>query len=450
MNQIKNRKKIVLLDFAQETNSGDAAMQVSIVSLVRKYFHQFNISVTTVFGANQFPEALSEFFYTSQNKDIDIVGGLYPTLTMLKKKEGVFKEGKIKKIGIALLMLPTLFFIVVKPLRLVYKKILPQKFKDSFKVYSEANFIIWNGRNFRGNGFWKEPFKIFELCFNPIVCILLKKPIVCIGASVWKIKNPLSYFILKSVFKKCLFVSARERYSYEYMQKIMDDDFNKKKLFQFPDLSLYILNQMSLKIKKENRKTKKVVGFTIVGERELQDENVRSSYINSFKNLIDKLYKEGFQFIIIPQVTFEPEQSKNITREIFSSVSKEDVKIISSKMTIEELLHEYSKLDILVATRMHSAIFALTVKTPVLAITYDTGAKWGILENIGIPKEHILSANNLSSIDLFEKFEDVWRNKDDILFVVNKTFQDNLFTDVENHIIYAKKAYNELLKDEKQ
>jgi len=78
--QDNKQQNILLLDFAQETNSGDAAMQISTILLVKKYFSNCNLYVSTIFGANQFPEALSQFHYTNREDNIIITGGLYPTL----------------------------------------------------------------------------------------------------------------------------------------------------------------------------------------------------------------------------------------------------------------------------------------------------------------------------------------------------------------------------------
>ena len=80
-------KNILFLDFAQETNSGDAAMQISTILLAKKYFTDANFYVSTVFGANQFPEALTQFNYTLKNKNVTVQGGLCPTFVELEKQE---------------------------------------------------------------------------------------------------------------------------------------------------------------------------------------------------------------------------------------------------------------------------------------------------------------------------------------------------------------------------
>jgi len=49
---------------------------------------------------------------------------------------------------------------------------------------------------------------------------------------------------------------------------------------------------------------------------------------------------------------------------------------------VEELKEIYSDLDILIGTRTHSCIFALSVGTPVIAVAYQKHKGFGIMEMV--------------------------------------------------------------------
>jgi colanic acid/amylovoran biosynthesis protein len=65
-----------------------------------------------------------------------------------------------------------------------------------------------------------------------------------------------------------------------------------------------------------------------------------------------------------------------------------------------------------VATRMHSAIFALSEGVPVLGIAYEPKLT-SLMERLGLG-EHVLDINQAGESDLVEMFESLWNGRDDI------------------------------------
>lgn len=446
MKKTENNKNILLLDFVQETNSGDAAMQVGILALVKKYFPEFKINISLCFGANQLPGALSQFPYTVKNKDSNIVGGLYFTQEQFNLGNSASPRGKAKKISMAFIMAIFIIVIAIKPFRFLYKKFSSIEIKKSIEAFEKAHFVIWNGRNFRGNGLFSELYNLFILYFHPFVCIFLGKPIVCVGASFWRFQNPVSTLMTKFVFKKCLFVSVREKYSHDIIKKILGENSSKTKVFYLPDISFYVLKKLTHKIKQKSKTESKIIGLTIVGDRELGREETKMAYIGILGDLVGKIYAERrVKFIVIPQVTFAPERNENIVKNIFKTakIPFSAFYVKNERLTIEDLLIEYAKLDFLIASRMHSAIFALAVGTPVIALPYDDGSKWGILEDMGLSKKYIINIKNLSNINLIDSFNSAWNNKAGLTKKA-KAMSDNFYQNVEKHIEYARKFYDDL------
>ncbi|HMP85358.1 MAG TPA: polysaccharide pyruvyl transferase family protein [Candidatus Paceibacterota bacterium] len=437
MNQ-SSKGKILLLDFTSEKNKGDAAMQISTVSLIKKYFNECEISVSTVFGPNQFKDSVELFEYTSKDDDVEMISGIMHTSYHVHIKINRFK--KIINLLNSIFLITLIYFRVSD---FILNKLFDNKTLHSLNVFKKTNFVIWNGRNFRYDGFIKEPYKFLTLLFNPLVCIILQKPMVCIGASFWKIKNPITLFFAKFVFKRCLFISVRDKESYNNILKIVGLK-NKNKIFFYPDLSIYCLKKYIADISSE--KNNNIIGITIVGDREIKNNNIKYIYIDSVRRLLKHIINNGKSVVVIPQVTNISESNSDVLEQIIDLEDrfKNKILIINKDLNIENLLKEYSKIDVLIATRMHSAIFSLIAKTPVLSIAYDFGPKWGILKYMGVTEDNIIDIVDLSKIDLIDKYNNLIKQKEIIRQDIIRYCNSEFVNSVDSHIIRAREIFNSL------
>ena len=103
----------------------------------------------------------------------------------------------------------------------------------------------------------------------------------------------------------------------------------------------------------------------------------------------------------------------------------EKITIIQGEPKVRDLLGIYAQLDFLVATRMHSAIFASVVQTPLIAISYDDGGKWSILEELGY-SDFIIPYSKVSSSSLIELISSCWQQKDALLEKVHIHVSENI------------------------
>jgi len=80
------------------------------------------------------------------------------------------------------------------------------------------------------------------------------------------------------------------------------------------------------------------------------------------------------------------EDDRIATKELFEllKVYRDRVCLDTRKYTAEEIRKRYAELDLLIATRLHSAIFAVTVGTPVIVIAYMRNKGFGIMQMLGL------------------------------------------------------------------
>ncbi len=419
-------------------------MQAGVIRLTRKHIpNAKKFSAITVFGTNQHKDFLEEFDHT-RKMDVDLLGGIKPTfypISETKRKSELFIEFLN-----TLFFIPSLFLLALLLLKVpahLLRHFTFGKTRKTFDTFIDADFIIWNGRNFRSRrNHLLEIYRTLHVTYHSQLAQALSKPMVCLGASIWELSSPVSKKILKRSLDYCMFVSVREKNSYKAAKSLLAPTTNLRLL---PDLSFAVLN------KKTHQGTSLLstaslpqkVGLTIMdwkSDGTIIRENYKKAIIETLRFLIEN----GASITVIPQVTKKWEHFNALLNEIKSElgdVSKNNLFIIQGEPYIEELLSIYTKLDFLIATRMHSAIFASSVKTPLVAIAYDRGGKWSILEELGY-KNYIIPYTRVSSRLLIERITSFWQKKESLLDEININLEKHL-VDVSLNLGFS----SEILED---
>lgn len=427
---------ILLLDFSSENNRGDAAMQVGLLELVFRHFKDPVVTIISVFGANQADQLLNEYDH-SLKFPVKILGGLKPTFYPINNNSSkpiFFVELKQAIYFILNILMIILIFLKV-PTKII-KKVLPKEFRITFEQIERADLVIWKGKNFRIRSCAiVDLYRIVVQIFHPVVCIALSKPIACVSASVWHLKNPLSRILLRGVFRNCFFLSLREEASYDEAIELIGDVENPKVVL-LPDLSFVVFDHA--KDIKANRVPfptsthPKTIGLTIVDWKN-EGDVARENYKEVIISVIDYYVKAGSNIVIIPQVTKQWEAFDLLLSEVMETGrDMKNISIIKGNPTIFELFSIYSNIDILIATRMHSAIFSAFVGTPLVVIPYDKGGKWNIIKDLGYDSQSI-SYSTVSTKAIIYAIDNCWNNKDEILRLVNERVKQSA-SSVEHNI----------------
>ena len=389
--------KMVLLDFASEVNRGDAIMQEVFYKYSKEYLRATDISVISVYGVNQDYKNAKHFDLTARFSP-----KVFPNLRNSGNK--LFTSNRASKIlniinlAIALIQLVILYlfkFFIGRPDQ-----------KAVLNAITDAKFIIWNGRNFRNRKGIGEIYDILCMVISPCIALILKKKVYTIGVSVWPLRWRISKIILSEVLRRCEFVSVRETASYNYCTK----ELKLKNVRLDPDLSFASMPFAGMNNIENGHRTK--MFLTIVDWTE-DGESTRQAYIVALKKAIIWGKKVGLEPVVVPQVHHKWEDYRAIVSELTKDF---EISVIDQSLDHEELLSLYSTGKIILATRMHSAIFALSEGCRAVALSYDSGAKWNILSDAGLDGKYIVKMQELEKIDI-EKILDIassdityWKN----------------------------------------
>jgi polysaccharide pyruvyl transferase WcaK-like protein len=405
--------KVLIVDYISEKNRGDAAIHMGLIDVLHRCYPNAILSAISVIGANQFPEMEHEYDQ-SNSLGIKVYGGLVPTFYPPSKKS------KKPALLFELQNLISLFFrlwllIALKlkmPARFLHHFV-SKKYHLTLGLLNNADLIVIRGRNYRERKTATlEIVRMHSKIYHLLLCSLLSKKMVLIGASVWNQKSNLAEKMLAYAFKSCEFVTVRETCSFEAAKRIAYS-YNFPEPLLIPDLSFasfedrkeIIQNRAQLSTSDHPQ----IIGLTI-HDWNAESRKTRNKYLVSLTRLMKYYATLGSRIIIVPQVSVTWEDSSKMIGELLVNVRMANVSIIEGDPTVQELLQLYSSLDLLVATRMHSAIFATAVNTPIVAIPYDKGGKWSIIEELGYG-DYLINYDEITPEILIKKTVSCWKNK---------------------------------------
>jgi len=376
-------KRIVIVDLWTNSNNGDEVLQSGLISMLKKKFPDSKISGVFRFGFNEFNQATNEIERTLNKLDSYFPG---PRRTL-------YAGNNALKLSPGLHLLYSIFSFCELFLNLLFYKLnlhsfCNKKVLQTFVAISNAEIVIWKGKNFRDYKGLKGLFRLSTLLILGYVSTVLNKNVYCINASIWKMQNKFQKFLLDFVFRKCKHVTVRDEDSLCHFVESDYIDYS-----YCADLSFYDLgaNYSSYHLRGFNVTKKYDVALTLT---EWGNEDDQNRYVNNLFRILSLLResKNYESIIIVPQVNRIAESNqrvKNLLLEKLNTTQNFTITDYSSISSVDDLLKLYSESNFLIGTRMHSCVFSFFVGTPFIAIAYDNGPKWSILRKIW-PSNYIL------------------------------------------------------------
>lgn len=365
-------KDIVIVDLWTDTNRGDCALQLGIISLLREKFPSSRISGVFRFGTNEFKDAVNETDFTRAALD-ESYGGVRNTFYA--------GDNSSRFTGVTHKLVSLVSFVEVFTWLFLFKiglrKLIPTSKKVVMEKISNADIVVWKGKNFRDYGGVSGINRQATLLIAGYISHVLNDNVHCVNASVWDMKNPVERMMLKGALAPCKSVTVRERESFKNIKSYMKDASH---IVFAQDLSFHTLAQIKTysPVKRESN-SKIALTLTSWGAEEEQ-----KAYAESIAHSLKALYRSdpNLSVIVVPQVTRRAEDNSFVIDRVTSLLSDTglNIEVMTGSPSIEELLEAYSSCRMLIGTRMHSCVFARAVGCPFVAIAYDAGAKWDILK----------------------------------------------------------------------
>ena len=342
---------ILIINLHSALNFGDQAILTKTLDLIESNYPEAKISLM----ANH-PQSWKDVF------NIDVIPSF---INYTNDKKVSTKFFKIVNLSVILL------FDLLK-LKISY----PAKITTIINSIDEADKVISCG----GGNYYSNTVLGGDFILNLITIIyagLKKKPVFMLPQSFGPFRVRFHFFLLRLglLFSNKIFV--RENVSYKLLRTIK---IPKHKVEVLPDLALAL--DFHTQMKEEfTRSYGFKIGVTIIDRGEQYKKfNKQKMYIdeliNTSKYLINKLNSSIYLFVQCYGPTID--QNDNlVTSEVFHKLKTyhNNVYLLNNFQKPEEIITQLSQMDLIIASRMHTAIFGLISYVPTLLIGYQPKAK---------------------------------------------------------------------------
>ena len=392
--------KIVITNAYTWYNKGDAGILLATIDVLKKVYKD------------------AEFSILSFAPDTDRIK--YSTDKSIKEVESnilnphPYKHTKIGRI----LAIGKLFFKMLQTqlgLKLFRKSTI--KKNRNLKLLDEADIIVVCGGGFLGGKKLDSLMHIYQIYVNT----LFKKPVYVMGNSIEPIANKVVKKYTEGVLKRVDYIFAREKITEEYLKKILP--FNK--FCRIPDMAFsledkeYEFDYMD-KLKKENDI---IIGITVrnwnfpnVKDKNKAKENYLKAVADSMDFIIEKY---NSVFVFVPQVIVEFGDDTETAKEIKKIMKNSNKFVIrNDDYSPYEIKAMASKCDYFIGTRMHSNIFATSMKIPTTAIAYEKKTN-GIMETVNM-SDYVVEIDTITKEELINTIEKMIDNKEKIIKTLNE------------------------------
>lgn len=296
------------------------------------------------------------------------------------------------------------------------------------KIVKECDWFIlgggglFGGLNFRANLIW---------AIQALMAYRFKKPVIMYGQSIGEVRWKIIRWLMRKIFQKAELIAVRDEDSKEQLKKLGV----KKKIYLVPDLG-FRLSQGTIPTTRANTPTTTHTHAStqsttsifasrptlLVALRQMPDLSQHfKHYIAEFLDWLisehnykikfidfqqgkegdDKLHKE---IAAMMKTKFPHGSSPEITPLV--NATRLHIDAPSGNHTIADLLHEFSRADLILGMRLHSIITAIKTKTPFIAISYAPKVS-NFLQTASLQKysinHDVLDFEKLKSI--FERIE---------------------------------------------
>jgi len=409
-----------LLHCYSDFNKGDLGIILSTIERIRLYDDEATINAISTYGED-------DLRYINDHKILETkVEGVFPALygiLYLKIGKKVLRHPVFK----ALSLIPSVRFLLylINPRSTLLQKLcLSQAERKTVAIIQKSDRIISKGGSFlccEDNirtkvGFLRQAY-IFHIVKK------LNKDYHILGQSLGPVYGRLVKKELNWVLRNSRHTFLREdRCLTEY--PYIEYDPNPTEIitdvaFALSSSPTGISNKV---IKSDDRL---MIGVTLKFIESEFDRN----YTNRIKELIvHVINKHNAHIYIFPHVQVDEDEvgrGSDIEKalEVYFSISdeyKSRITILYDNYDPFELKELYSKMDIFVGTRLHSAIFAITENVPVINISYHGTKSKGIMGDLNL-EEWVVDESSFELLS--EKIDRLIQEKIEVRAILSRTVE---------------------------
>jgi len=283
-------------------------------------------------------------------------------------------------------------------------------------AYMEADIIVSvPGNQFYSSGRFGWPFPVSIL--GVLLADRYRKPLVVLPQSIGPLKRWWERRLLRRAYSSARRILLRDEKSLDLAEEL---SLPNEKVSYSPDLALGLqsgdpASALEVLLKAGADLARPKLGVTLISKmnRSFDSQAIQNYYEVLEKSLANFARKNSIQLIFFDQVTGPtPVENDSIpTARMVDRLQRIGINAIHiNKRLPPELLKAcYGQMDIFLATRLHSGIYAMGMSVPTLFIGYLTKTQ-GLVRSLKIEADFI-DLSDLSEASAQAKLETLWENR---------------------------------------
>jgi colanic acid/amylovoran biosynthesis protein len=396
-------------------NAGDAAQLEAIILNLQTHFHEPKICVAT-----NHPGEIE-----LQNLNIKIIPSVTSLIGAGKEISGISKILRFIK---ALLYL-AFSFLSRKAMRNLETS--SNDWKGLLHAYHNADLIISvSGNIFFTMGRIGFPFLCSSLAIIP--AFIYGKPFYVLPQSIGPLERLWERVILKTLYQRANLIFLREPASYRLAEQLKFP-MDRVRLALDPTIEIRETSEEEIPIKLQEAGYtigRVSLGVTVIPRmvKSLPESMLDHYYQALAGSLADFVLNLGTDIYFFPQVSGPTahEDDRNAFQEVTSIMvcPIKHIKIIKDRLSPDALRHLYQRMDLFLASRLHSGLFAMSYGIPTLMIGYMSKAQ-GIMELLNL-EDWLLDITELDQQVLTRKLESIWQQRIHVSLQIRQNILDVL------------------------
>ena len=399
--------KFALVNCYSDENRGDAGIIISTIQLLKKIKPNSKISLHSTFSERD-KRYHNCHFATPEFSD-SVFPAVFPEPYIETENS---KQNNLRKLFLFIWFVTKASILYLFPKStFIENAFFTTEQKKAIQELKSADVVISKGGSFLYSlGGISGIFFLIRMLYPLVIGKRFGKKTVIFSQSIGPYNNALSKKIASWVFNKIDLIYLRESECIKYMNNY--ENF-KDKVHIIPDSAFY-LNcdnyDCNIKVDKELIN----IGITVRSYESdgKRDAGLYDNYINEIAKVVKTLnsqYEGKVHFYLYAQVTGPSEhEDDRIARYKLHSQIKALESDLINRCTLVDIMRFpqeykvcYSKMDFMICTRLHSAIFSIGAKTPVVNISYHGTKSIGIMSASGM-RNAVINISNISSRKLFD------------------------------------------------
>lgn len=397
---------IIITNVYSYQNKGDAAIVLALVQEIRRVFNRPKISIQTADVKND-----------KGKYDTPVSPTLLWILLSSVRNEQIITRILTLSKGVTSLLI---FLNIYKWTNQSLSFLLNKDLREFVENLQKADLIIACGGGYlrTSNSSPQNGILLLVTCLNILTGKFLKKPVYLYSQSIGPVHGKIQTMILKFTLKRVDLIEPREEVSFKYLKQLSIDTSIAKTADPALLLGGSYQNPKIVPQIKESKGLR--AGITV--RNWFSDQKKFEFYIKTMAKVIDYLVeRHNATVYYIPQVIAKDfgDDDRSAALKV-----KDYIKHRDNYMVIDIDLHPFEVIglckcmDIFIGTRMHSNIFSLISKVPVIAIEYEHKTR-GIMQSLEI-EDYVINIEDANPEILKGKIELLLKNKEKYIKLLEK------------------------------